>query len=436
MPTVILTEKSSVANDIAAIMGVKSKSRFHIEAKDGTLITWARGHLLELVDPEVYSKDWGGYWKWAQLPMIPENWKYSVVRGSGDQVKAIAALLKTATKVVLATDAGREGELIGRLILDHCKYRGPLERFWASEMTPAGIKKALGTLLPGSSKDPLYEAAKARQHADWMYGITGTRAVSLAANVRGDYFPLGRVQTPTLALIVHRDKAIADFKSSSYYELEASLTTASGKAFKMWHAPAEDKRITEKADAEKMMRQAEGATAPLRVTREPGSERPPLPYSLPTLQRDANRVLGFSAARTLELAQKLYEKKVTSYPRTDCEYLAENQKAQVKEVLDCVRLTAPSKVDELLRQGIVMRSTTFDDSKLSDHHGIIPTYMLVDLAPDEQQLYNLISLRYLQALGQDMRYDQTKVSMNANGVEFKAADRVISSPGWQALADA
>ncbi|MNR71722.1 DNA topoisomerase 3 [compost metagenome] len=436
MTTVILTEKASVAADIAGVLGVKARSKFHIEAKDGTFITWARGHLLELVEPQVYDEAWGGFWKWEQLPMIPPAWKYHVIRGCGDQVKAIGALLKSATRVILATDAGREGELIGRLILEFCRYKGRIDRFWASEMTPAGIKKALGALRPGAEFEPLLEAAKARQRSDWMYGLTGTRAATLAARIRGEAFPMGRVQTPTLALVVHHDERIANFKSATYYELEASVTTASGKNFKMWHAPAEEARITDKKAAEALLAKAQRASAPLRVEKEPGSERPPLPFSLPTLQREANRVLGFSANTTLKLAQALYELKVTTYPRTDCEHLAENQKAEVSGVLAAVASTFPGKVAELQRQGVQLRPSLFDDSKLSDHHAIIPTYLTKPLKAEEAQLYALICQRYLQALAGDMRYDQTKVWMDANGVEFKATDRVINDPGWQAIAAA
>ena len=432
---VYLFEKNSVATDVAAILGIKSKSQFHIETKTGAFLTWARGHLYELADPEDYNKEWGGYWNWKQLPMLTDTWKYKVIRGQGDRIKAIGALLKGAGRVILATDAGREGELIGRLILEQCKYKGPIERFWASEMTPAGLKKALSSLRPGKDFENLLEAAKARQHADNMYGLNGTRAASLAAKLVRDFVSLGRVQTPTLAMVVRRDLAIAAFKSSKYFELEATVTTASGKTFKMWHAPAEEHRITDKAVATRLLAQAQNAKAPLKVEKDPGSERPPLPYSLPKLQKDANRILGFSANRTLELAQKLYEKKTTSYPRSDCEYLAVNQRSEVGGVLDAVAKVFPARVAELQRQGIVLRSSVFDDSKLSDHHAIVPTYLTVSLEPDEKLLYDLIALRYLQTLGQDMRYNQTKVTLNANGVEFKASDRVIVSPGWQAIAN-
>jgi len=431
-----LFEKSSVAADVAAILGIKSKSQFHIETKTGAFLAWARGHLYELADPEDYNKAWGGYWNWGQLPMITDAWKYKVIRGQGDRIKAIGALLKGAGRVILATDAGREGELIGRLILEQARYKGPIERFWASEMTPAGLKKALGALRPGKDFENLLEAAKARQHADNLYGINGTRAATLAARLVRDFVSLGRVQTPTLAMVVRRDLAIAAFKSYKYYELEATVTTASGKTFKMWHAPSEEHRIIDKAVATRLLAQAQNASAPLKVEKEPGSERPPLPYSLPKLQKDANRILGFSANKTLELAQKLYEKKTTSYPRSDCEYLAVNQKAEVGGVLEAVAKAFPGRVAELQRQGLVLRSSVFDDQKLSDHHAIIPTYLSVALEPDEKQLYELISLRYLQTLGQDMRHNQTKVVLNANGVEFKANDRVVVSPGWQAIADA
>lgn len=431
---VILTEKKSVASDIAAVLGIKARSQFSIETLDGRTLVWARGHLLELVEPDDYSEAWAARWNWDQLPMIPEKWKYRVVRGCGDQMKAIAAVLKRATSVVIATDAAREGELIGRLILEHCKYRGPVKRFWASVLTPKGIKEALDTLRPGKSTENLLEAAKARSYADWLYGLTGSRAVALATRIRGGN-SLGRVQTPTLALLVHRQEQIDNFRQSTYYELEATVRTARGAEFKMLHAPSAEHRITNKADAEKLMKQAQGHQGPLRVVKEPGSQRPPLPFSLPTLQKEANRLLGLSAADTLKIAQTLYEAKFTTYPRTDCEYLGDKQKEEVPAILDAISENSPLRVLHLKDAGVLMRPSVFDNSKLSDHHGLIPTYLPArGLTGDTAKVYDLVCLRFLQSLAPDQRFDQTAVMMDANGVEFRAKDRVVTDEGWRALA--
>lgn len=434
MTTVVLAEKPSQARDIAKVIGIKKTHEGYLELVNGWNVTYAFGHLLELAEPQEYDAAWGGRWSWGQLPMIPQAWKSNPVKDRMKQLKVIKGLLASAKTCVLATDAGREGELIGREILDYCKFRGDVKRFWTSSLTEADIKKALANLRPGSSTEPLWEAALARSHSDWLLGIPGTRAASLAANVRGDYFPLGRVKTPTLALVVQRDEAIAAFGAAKYYELEAVVRTAKGAEFKMMHAPAEEHRIKEKAAAEALLKKAAKATGPLKVVKSKEAEAAPLPYSLPQLQKDANRIFGFSAKRTLELAQILYEqKKATTYPRTDCSYLAQSQVAEIDGVLDAVAGHFPDKVKDLRRVGVVARNSTFNDSKLSDHHAIIPTAAKVNLEGAELQLYSLIAHRYLQTIAPDCKYDATRVTMDANGVLFKANGKTVTDPGWTAF---
>lgn len=433
MKTVIIAEKPSQARDIANVIGIKTRHDNHITLVTGDDICWARGHLLSLVDPEEYNEAWGGRWSWSQLPMIPSEWKYKVNRDTSKLLTNIKALLKTADRVIIATDAGREGELIGRSILAHCKFKGSVDRFWTGALTPAAIKHALANLRPGAATEPLYEAALARQRSDNMLGLNGTRAATLAANVRGDWFALGRVQTPTLAMVVRRDLEIKGFSSKTYYELEATVQTKKGASFKMVHAPAEDKRITLKADAEALMARAKGHTGPLKVESTLESEMPPLPYSLPALQKDANRIFAFSAKKTLELAQALYEKKATTYPRTDCQYLAESQIPEVPGVLGTVEKTFPDLVGRLRKAGVVTRKSTFNDAKLADHHAIVPTDLHVSLDGAELQLYSLICLRYLQTLAPDNKYKATRVTMDANGVLFKATGKAVTDPGWRAL---
>lgn len=435
MVTVYLTEKPSAARDLAEVMGINSRGTFHIETKDGSIIVWVRGHLLTLANPEELDERWGGYWKWDALPMVPSSWVYKVIHGSGGHVKAIQAWLNKASLVVIATDAGREGELIGRLMLEYCKYKGAVKRFWVSEMTPEGISAALANLRPGSEYEPLYHAAKARQHADWLYGLNATRAATLAARVRGDYFPMGRVQTPTLSLIVKRQQAIANFKATEFYELTADLITAKGVPFTVRHAPPEASRIEDKKVATALLGRVKASTpGPIRVQREPGEERAPLPYSLLTLQREANKRLGFSADKTLKLAQALYDKKVLSYPRTDCNYLAENQIAQMPAIIAAVTARMPSAAKALVSQGVLYRKSVFDDSKLSDHHALIPTYLVAtELTKEEAEIYDMVCLRFLRAMGQNVLFDKTKVQVDIGGVEFKAADTVVRSLGWKAI---
>ncbi|MDO8417773.1 MAG: DNA topoisomerase [Agitococcus sp.] len=433
MTTLYIAEKKSQAQDIANAIGVKRMGDGCIELTTGDCITWARGHLLELATPEEHNPAWGGRWTWAQLPMIPDKWKYNVNKKTAEQFRIIVRLVKEATAIVLATDAGREGELIGREILEYCKYKGPIKRLWTSSLVESDILHALQHLKPGAETYPLYEAALARQHCDNLFGLTGTRAASLAANVHKDYFPMGRVQTPTLALVVRRVLEIKNFQVNAFYELEAKVRTASGKDLIMKHAPEGDNKITSKEEATRLKKLADKAKAPLKVVKASESETAPLPYSLPALQADANRLLGFSAKTTLEHAQKLYELKTTTYPRTDCQHLAASQKRDVEQVLSVVARRFDSQVRLLQSKGVTKRDSTFDDSKLTDHHGILPTSLFVHLEGPLLQLYTLICQRYLQMLAPDCRFNATRVQMNCNSVLFKASGKVITEPGWRGI---
>lgn len=434
MRILYLAEKPSQATDIAKVIGIKKKLDGYIELSTGDVMTYARGHLLELAEPADYDEAWGKSWAWEHLPMIPAQWKMKPTKHGAKQLRVIRDLLKECSEVVIATDAGREGELIAREILEHCRFRGRVRRLWTSSLVAKDIKAALSGLKPGSETEPLFEAARARQHGDWLYGLSGTRAATLAARQRGQAFPLGRVQTPTLSLVVRRDLDIRNFKAQDYFELEANVLTEKGHRLKLMHAPDEKHRITDEKEALRRKSLAEGASAALKVERTKGSEAPPLPYSLPALQKDANRVLGLTAKKTLELAQALYEKKALTYPRTDCQYLAQSQVDEIEGTLAVIEKRFGAVVGHLRAQGVRARASVFDSAKLTDHHAIVPTTEFVaELSADEERLYRLVSERYLQMLGQDCLFDSTKVSMNANGVLFKTSGRTVTSPGWQSL---
>lgn len=433
---VYLAEKPSQARDIAAVLGVVNKGNGLIEVKGGDVVTWARGHFYKLAPPEKLNPAWGGRWSWGQLPMVPDKFTLEAETSNGikEQLRVIKGLLAKADTCVIATDAGREGELIAREILEEARYKGKVLRFWTSSLTPADIKRQLGNLMDGSKTIPLYEAAKARRNCDFVHGMSSSRASSIAANLRGTSFPAGRVQTPTLAMVVRRDEAIREFKSAVYYELEATAQTAAGAEFKMTHAPAESARITDEAEAKKLLRQAQGAAGPISVSTKLCRESPPLPFSLPLLQKVANKSLQFSPKKTLEVAQRLYEqKKVITYPRTDCQFLAESQKADVPGILVSLASLFGKSVSQVEREGAIMRPFVFNDSKLTDHHGIIPTGRNADLDPEEEKLFGLIAKRFVQMLGKDHQYNQTSVEMDANGVPFKATGRVTVDPGWTSL---
>lgn len=440
MKTVYLAEKPGQAADIAKLIGIVGRKDGYIELKGGDVMTHSVGHLLELVEPKEYSELWAGRWSWAQLPMIPAVFKYQVSGGKGTfakkniaQVKVITSLLKTADRVVICTDAGREGELIARELLTYAKFKGKIERLWVSSLVPSDILKALGNLLPGAAKEPLYQAALARQHSDWMHGLSLTRAASLAADVRGDFFPVGRIQTPVLAMVVRRHNTIANFKPDKYFELEATVRTAKGATFKMWHSPTEENRIKVRAEADRLLKQAEGACSPLKVVKKPGKESPPMPYKLPSLQKDAIRTLGLTAKRALEVAQALYEKKAITYPRTDCEYLASSQKAEVRDTLETLAKRFPLAVKTVETMGTHLRDSTFNDAELTDHHAIVPTPLFVPLEGLELQVFTLVAQRYLQTISKDCLFDATKVSMDANGVPFTANGKAVTFEGWRGV---
>lgn len=430
----ILAEKPSQAMDLAKAIGLKSRSDGYLELTNGGVVTWAIGHLLYQANPDAYSEDWGGAWKWSNLPMIPQQWKYVENDKTKKQLKTVVGLLKKTQHVIIATDAGREGELIAREVLEYAKYKGKISRLWTSSLVEKDIKKAYANLLPGAHTEPLFEAARARAHSDWILGLSGTRAATLAAGVRGTAFPLGRVKTPTLAMVYRRHKEITEFGAREYFELEALVQTKAGATLKMLHAPSAENRITSKEAITALMEQARGYTGPLKVVASDGSEKPPLPYSLPALQKDANKVLGLSAKETLKLAQTLYEKKVTTYPRTDCQYLASSQVAEIAPTLKAVEKTLAQKVRDLNDMGVITRGSLFDDTKLTDHHAIVPTIVApADLSSVEMRLYCLIAERYLMALAPDHEFISTKVTLNANGVEFKATGRTTKKKGWTAL---
>lgn len=448
---VYLAEKPSQANDIANVLGIRSRGQGFIEVTGGDKVTFARGHFYELQEPGEHNPAWGTHWAWSQLPMIPEEFKLKAVDGVGAQLKVIKALLKEADTCVIATDAGREGELIAREILEQSRFKGKILRFWTSTLTPTDIAHALKNLRDGASTYPLFEAARARRNSDFVHGNTLTRAATLAAMHRGDYYPVGRVQTPTLALVVRRSEAIKAFLVNGYYELEARVKTQSGKELVMHHAPEGADRITSKELAEQLVSRAQGGVGPLKVENASSKESPPLPYSLPQLQKEANAAFRFGAKQTLKIAQSLYEKKVISYPRTDCQHLGDSQKADIAPILAAlakryasaasgeaqlqdplVHEFAPA-LEKLRAMGVTLRDSVFNSARLTDHHGCIPTTITLPLEGDELKLYAFIVQRFLRCVAPDMLFDQTRVTMDANGVPFKATGRVITSPGFTSI---
>lgn len=432
--TVILAEKPSVASDIAKVLGLAERKDGHFLLKSGAVTTFAYGHLLEGGLPEDYDPALKA-WKWDTLPWLPTTNILKPRDKAKAQLAIIGALLKKAPLVILATDAGREGELIGREILSWHKYTGPVKRLWLQATTAKDIEIGFGKLINGEDKVPLWKAALARAEADKVYGINATRGATLAIKQARTVYPVGRVQTPTLYLVVKRMKDIANFKGAVYYELEAEVQTDSGKTLKLTYAPDEANRITDKKEAERLLKQADEADGPLSVAVTPGKESPPLPHTLSSLQQEANRVLSLSAQKTLDVAQALYDKKAISYPRTPCPYLSEALKGEVPSILNAVKPTHGPMVRQLLDMGTILRGGLFDDSKLDDHHGIIPK-SAVELSGIEAQVFDLVAKRFLQAIAPDCEFERTVITMDANGVPLKTTGKQIQKPGWRALGGA
>lgn len=433
--TLILAEKKSVAKDIAEVLGIVSVQPTHFEVKGGAKVCYAQGHLVEIAAPEALNPAWGGRWHWGQLPMIPEQWSYVPVDRTKKLLKDIQVLLKKAKTVIIATDAGREGELIAREILHYSKWRGEVKRFWTSALMPEDIKHALNNLLPGAAKDNLYEAALARSHLDNVFGYTGSRAATLAANVFKNHFPVGRVQTPVLGLVVQRTLQNQGFASSFYYTIEANVKTSGGHHLNMKHQLPKGEKFVKRSEAEavcnRLLALPGGPTAPLKQTSSAKVAKAPLAFSLPKLQQAANRVFAFSSKRTLEIAQSLYEGKFITYPRTDSEHLATSQIPSMEPTLDAIAAIFPSEVARLRAMGVLFRPTTFDNTKLGDHHGIVPTTNSPHTLSGEQaQLYRLIAAQLLQVLAPDNEYDSVKISMVVDGEEFAAKAKQDKVAGW------
>jgi len=447
MRTLILTEKPSVAEDFAKALGCKRREGYFENGE--YVITWAFGHLFEISDENLPKK-----WELEGLPIFPERFEYKLRSSqAGKQFKVIKGLLSQAGKVVIATDAGREGELIARLILQKAGLKdwSKVYRFWTSSaLTPEVIRRELRNLKPAKEYDSLYWCALARQHADFVVGINLTRAVSLRSS--GGVWSVGRVQTPTLALVVQRDLEIENFRPKPYWVIKA-LFSVEGKTYEgVWFGKKSGGKVVadEDVDEEEEEREEEEAGGVFdyetvkklveklssakqavvsRVERKKRVEYPPPLYSLSSLQRDANRELGFSAQKTLDIAQKLYEeRKAISYPRSDAEYLSESSISLVKEVLK--RLKREDLVEKVDKVG----KRVFDDRKLTDHHAIIP---LRDEEEDwtdaERALFRLIKRRFLAAFYEPFIALDTTVITQVAGEEFYSRGTVVLQLGYREL---
>ena len=422
--TLVIAEKPSVAKSIAAVLGAGNRKDGYLEG-GGYLVSWCVGHLVELADASAYGEQ---YAKWAvsDLPILPEKWKYTVSPATKKQFDTLKQLMgrDDVETLVCATDAGREGELIFRLVYEQARCQKPMERLWISSMEDSAIREGFARLRPSADYDNLYRSALCRARADWLVGINATRLFSCLYNRT---LNIGRVMTPTLALIVKREKEISSFCPTPFYTVTLALP---GFA-------AAGERLEDEAQAKNIMEAcaaAEVATIKM-VERKEKTEKPPALYDLTTLQREANRLLGFTAQQTLDYLQSLYEKKLTTYPRTDSRYLTSDMQQSLPVLVNTAAKAMP------FTDGIPISCTSgqvINDSKVSDHHAIIPTQAIKDadlssLPAGERSLLQLISARLLCAVGQPHTLAETTVFMECAGYKFQAKGREVLQMGFKEL---
>ncbi|MEE2924358.1 MAG: DNA topoisomerase 3 [bacterium] len=445
----VITEKPSVAGDIAAALSIKKKHKGYFEGED-YLITWAIGHLLELQDPEDMDKKYKS-WLLKDLPIIPQKFKWKVVSRTKDQYRVIQALLKTedVTSVINACDAGREGELIFREIVEREKVKKPLERLWLSSMTHEAIRSGFDNLLPGSQFDGLADAAKSRSESDWLIGINGTRAVTkrLQSRAKRTVFSVGRVQTPTLSMLVERELEIIAHRPEKYFKVEASFTADDHEYLGTLHLRdmARDKanptRIFDSTvlkDVQARLDELKNTQASASETRKISEQKPHIFYDLTSLQRDANRRFGYSAQRTLQAAQRLYEQeKLITYPRTDSKYLPEDYgpvlQAAVGNLGD---IPSYAKFASQIQSKIHGKDRRFfNNKKVSDHFAIIPTGELPSarLAGDEAKIFDLVVKRVLAAFMPVAKWENVDRVTVLGDLEFRSKGRYLREQGWQAV---
>ena len=422
MHNLIITEKPSVARTISKVLGATARRDGYLEG-GGYLISWCVGHLVELAPPGAYDPRLER-WNRADLPILPERWQYLVSSSTKKQFDVLCKLMHRADvdRIVCATDAGREGELIFRLVYHQCGCRKPVSRLWISSMEDAAIRAGFENLKPSTEYDSLHKAALCRERADWLVGINATRLFSC---LHGVTLNVGRVMTPTLAMTVEREAAIAAFKPEPFYiiQLQTGGCMASSERFK------------EKAQAEELLAECRKSSRALvqKSERREKSERPPALYDLTTLQRDANRLLGYSAQQTLDYTQALYEKKLITYPRTDSRYLTEDMAAGLPG------LVMDTAVAFGFRGAVpVHGKQVINNKKVSDHHAILPTQSvagadLSSLPVGEVSILRLIAARLLAAVGEPYRYAETTVQFECAGQTFTAKGKTVLDKGWKAV---
>lgn len=423
----VIAEKPSVAKSIAEVIGASEKRNGYFEG-NGYLVSWCMGHLVELAQPESYGDQWKK-WTYESLPVKPEKWQYEVKPDTKAQYDVLCRLMHRVdvSALICATDAGREGELIFRLVYEMAGCDKPIKRLWISSMEEIAIRKGFENLQPGSDYDNLYHSALCRQEADWLVGINGTRLFTVLYG--GKVLKVGRVQTPTLSMLVDRETKIMNFQKKKYYMahiLMDGMDAATG-------------RIDDKAEADEIAgicRNGQALTT--SVVKEEKVVMPPKLYDLTTLQRDANRLFGFTAKQTLEYTQSLYEKKLATYPRTDSQFLSDDMEQTVRGVIEAVFTSL------LFEENIMFNPDTkkvLNSKKITDHHAIIPTMEiaktdLATLPETERKILSLIANRLLCATGDRHLFETVKAELSCNGYIFAVSGKSVTHNGWKFFEDA
>lgn len=436
---VIIAEKPSVARDIAAIVGADNRKDGYLEG-NGYCVTWAFGHLIGLAMPQDYGIT--GF-QVENLPILPAEFKllprqvkdgkeYKPDPGTMKQLKVIKELFNKCERIVVATDAGREGELIFRYIYNYLECSRPFDRLWISSLTDQAIRKGLENLRPGKEYDNLYRSAKARSQADWVVGINASQALSISAG--HGVWSLGRVQTPTLAMICSRYLENKDFKPQTYFQVK--LHTAKDAT---QFAAISTERYNTKQEADDILNRVRSAESVnvISVEKKEANQEPPLLYDLTTLQKEANSRHSFSADKTLSVAQSLYEAKLISYPRTGSRYISDDVFAEIPALIGQLSGYAPFGNYAKIMSGASLNRRSVNDKKVTDHHALIITEnMPKDISADQRIIYDMIAARMLEAFSGKCTKENTSVSLDASGIAFSVKGSIILIPGWRAVLNA
>ncbi|MEC2331230.1 DNA topoisomerase III [Bacillus subtilis] len=433
--TVVLAEKPSVGRDLARVLKCHKKGNGYLEG-DQYIVTWALGHLVTLADPEGYGKEFQS-WRLEDLPIIPEPLKLVVIKKTGKQFNAVKSQLtrKDVNQIVIATDAGREGELVARWIIEKANVRKPIKRLWISSVTDKAIKEGFQKLRSGKEYENLYHSAVARAEADWIVGINATRALTTKFNAQ---LSCGRVQTPTLAMIAKREADIQAFTPVPYYGIRAAVD---GMTLTWQDKKSKQTRTFNQDVTSRLLKNLQGKQAVVAELKKTAKKSfAPALYDLTELQRDAHKRFGFSAKETLSVLQKLYEQhKLVTYPRTDSRFLSSDIVPTLKDRLEGMEVKPYAQyVSQIKKRGIKSHKGYVNDAKVSDHHAIIPTeepLVLSSLSDKERKLYDLIAKRFLAVLMPAFEYEETKVIAEIGGETFTAKGKTVQSQGWKAVYD-